>query len=102
MNTWHFGVRAKLQEVVTTKSPAGVSLAGKYTKSKTQRNATTFRAEFDKYIRVFECISHKYLFGHSFVSIFLIQIYSVIRSYHICFYEYIRTLVPECKNLTNI
>ena len=45
MKSWHFGVRAKLQEDVTTKSPAGVSVAGKYTKSKTQRNATTFRGQ---------------------------------------------------------
>ena len=41
MKSWHLGVRAKLQEYVTTKS--GVFIAGKYTK--TQRNAPTFRGQ---------------------------------------------------------
>ena len=52
-------------------------------------------AECDEYIRIFECICHKYVFGHSFVWIFwykyirifvrvkkFIQIYSDIRSCH--------------------
>ena len=52
--------------------------------------------ECDEYIRIFEYIGHKYLFGHSFVSIFLLRIYSDIRSCQICLYEYIRTFVGEC------
>ena len=46
-------------------------------------------------IRIFEYICHKYLFGHSFVSIILIQIYSDIRSCQICVYEYIRKFIRE-------
>ena len=47
-------------------------------------------------IRIFEYIGHEYIFGHSFVSIFLLRIYSDIRSCQICLYEYIRTFVGEC------
>ena len=52
--------------------------------------------ERDDYIRIFEHIGHEYIFGHSFVSIFLLRIYSDIRSCQICLYEYIRTFVGEC------
>ena len=47
---------------------------------------------------IFKYFGHKYLFGHSFAFIFLMRIYSDIRSQQICLYEYIR----ECKNLMNI
>ena len=40
------------------------------------------KTECEKYIRIFEYFLYEYLFGHSFVSIFLIRIYSDIRSYH--------------------
>ena len=53
-------------------------------------------SECDEYIRIFEYIGHEYIFGHSFVSIFLLRIYSDIRSCQICLYEYIRTFVGEC------
>ena len=36
---------------------------------------------------IFEYIGHEYLFGHSFVSIFRLQIYSDIRSCQIFLYE---------------
>ena len=52
--------------------------------------------ECDEYIRIFEYIGHEYIIGHSFVSIFLLRIYSDIRSCQICLYEYIRTFVGEC------
>ena len=52
--------------------------------------------ECDEYIQIFEYIGHEYIFGHSFVSIFLLRIYSDIRSCQICLYEYIRTFVGEC------
>ena len=45
---------------------------------------------------LFKYIGHEYIFGHSFVSIFLLGIYSDIRSCPICLYEYIRTFVGEC------
>ena len=45
---------------------------------------------------IFEYIGHEYIFGHSFLSIFLLWIYSAIRSCQICLYEYIRTFVGEC------
>ena len=45
---------------------------------------------------IFECIGHKYLLGHSFVSIFILRLYSDIHSYQICLNEYIRTFVREC------
>ena len=45
---------------------------------------------------IFEYIGHKYIFWHSFVSIFLLWIYSDIHSYQVCLYEYIRTLVRQC------
>ena len=47
-------------------------------------------------IRIFEYIGHEYIFGHSFISIFLLWIYLDIRSCQICLYEYIRTFVGEC------
>ena len=47
-------------------------------------------------IWIFEYIGHEYIFGHSFVSIFLLRIYSDIRSCQICLYEYIQTFVGEC------
>ena len=53
-------------------------------------------SECDEYIRIFEYIGHEYIFGHSFVLIFLLQIYSDIRSCQICLYKYIRTFVGEC------
>ena len=52
--------------------------------------------ECDEYIRIFEYIGHEYIFGHSFVSTFLLRIYLDIRSCQICLYEYIRTFVGEC------
>ena len=45
-------------------------------------------------IWTFKYIGHKYLFGHSFISIFLLQIYLDIRLYQICLYQYICV----CKN----
>ena len=50
--------------------------------------APTWRAECDEYIRIFEYISHEYIFGHSFVSNLL--------------HEYIRTLVRVKFVCTNI
>ena len=52
--------------------------------------------ECDEYIQIFKYIGHEYIFGHSFVSIFLLRIYSDIHSCQICLYEYIRTFVGEC------
>ena len=57
---------------------------------------TGFKSECDEYIRIIEYIGHEYILGHLFVSIFLLQIYSDIRSCQICLNEYIRTFVGEC------
>ena len=46
------------------------------------RKRKASRTECDEYIRICEYIGHEYIFGHSFVSIFLLRIYSDIRSYH--------------------
>ena len=43
--------------------------------------------------------SQIYIFGHSFVSIFLLRIYSDIRLCQICLYEYIRTFVGVCSRV---
>ena len=59
-------------------------------------NQTDKIEQCDEYIRIFEYIGHEYIFGHSFVSIFLLRIYSDIRSCQICLYKYIRTFVGEC------
>ena len=56
----------------------------------------TLGSECDEYIRIFEYIGHKYLFGHSFVSTFLLGICSNIRLREICLNEYIRIIVREC------
>ena len=53
-------------------------------------------SECGEYIQIFEYIGHEYIFGHSFVSIFLLRIYSDICSCQICLYKYIRTFVGEC------
>ena len=59
-------------------------------------------AECDEYIQIFEYIGHEYIFRHSFVSIFLLRIYSDIRSCQICLYEYIQTFVRVKFVCTNI
>ena len=55
--------------------------------------------ECDEYIRIFEYIGHKYIFGHSFVSIFLLQMYLDIRLYQICLFEYIGTVIRQCVSV---
>ena len=54
------------------------------------------KAECDEYIRMFEYIGLKYLFGHSFGSILFVPIYLDIRWGKICLNEYIQTFVHEC------
>ena len=61
-----------------------------------QKSSVGCQAECDEYIRIFEYIGHEYIFRHSFVSIFLLRIYSDIHSYQVFLYEYIRTFVRQC------
>ena len=74
----------------------GTESTGTMTDGTDNIGGTATGTECDEYIRIFEYIGHEYIFGHSFVSIFLLRIYSDIRSCQICLYEYIRTFVGEC------
>ena len=56
----------------------------------------TVQNQFRIYLNIFEYIGHKYLFGHSFVSIFW---YKYILTFKNCLYEYIRTFVRECARV---